>query len=845
MTRLIAPIARVSIGKDDARDLFMSGDGLLRYVSVTLGEDARATRCRVEIYDPGLLLADKYFKLSFEKGGIEVPADLLQDPKAAAAGGGAISDPTLIATLSGGGVPSPDESIQLILAECQKQGVTDPNQIAYILATAQHESNQFDTLTEYASGERYEGWVEELGNTQPGDGPRFKGRGYVQVTGRANYEKYAKLTGVDLIAEPEKAADPGIAVFTLVHGMRTGHFTGVGLDDYIPAGGSPDFYSARQIVNSLDKADLIAGYAQEWLQKLPQYQSTTGQAQSTAAQQPAIQDTAATKPVEVSNKGTEIIVELGYQLDQMVAFHFIHVGTSTQGRQLDSTVWEGQSIRWLMTRRTKNTAYGNLTLRQLADQVASSYGLELEMEGNGPTYQYLDQTGITDYELLLREARAIGYSVREVGNKLLLKPWRPEFTGFVITQDVLQSIQFSDRASKDRSPTPGTTTSAPAVPAADPTTAIDPLTGQIQQANPEDTTAAGTAATRQPATTGAATKPVAGTPAPESAEKPAEGAATATPYTPPPPGTEEAPTDATRPVNPDPRAVLAESVTGLPNQEVGAIDLADGRAEAKEIKDESRRVKGYESQAICITTPELLTLAPGAIIGISRNIVPDTFAREWRVGSVTHTLQGGAMRSTLEFYTPQAMKSGGGSISDPSLVASIGGTAPPGALAVPCFLQTDNAYEPDRTCNTSACAMVAKFLGSKISGDDEYYKSVQKYGDTTDHSVQTAALQEVGIQSTWHTNLDFADLDQSLAAGKPVVIGILHRGNTDNPTGGHMIVVIGKTPEGDYIVNDPYGSLNDGYSGDPKTGCGAVYSRSVLQARWTANGSGSGWGRLF
>jgi hypothetical protein len=88
-------------------------------------------------------------------------------------------------------------------------------------------------------------------------------------------------------------------------------------------------------------------------------------------------------------------------------------------------------------------------------------------------------------------------------------------------------------------------------------------------------------------------------------------------------------------------------------------------------------------------------------------------------------------------------------------------------------------------------------------------------------------------------------LDQSLAAGKPIVIGILHRGDTSAPTGGHMVVVIGKTPTGDYIVNDPYGSLNNGYSGDPKEGCGAVYSRSDLAARWTSDGAGTGWGRLF
>jgi hypothetical protein len=176
-------------------------------------------------------------------------------------------------------------------------------------------------------------------------------------------------------------------------------------------------------------------------------------------------------------------------------------------------------------------------------------------------------------------------------------------------------------------------------------------------------------------------------------------------------------------------------------------------------------------------------------------------------------------------------------------------TTPPlpsfSVLPVQCFLQTDNKFEPERTCNTSSCAMAAMFLGGKIQSDDEYYQYVIKHGDTTDHAAQTAALQDIGIQSTWSTSLDFADLDSSLEAGKPVVIGIYHRGPSSSPTGGHMLVVIGRTQTGDYIVNDPYGDLNTNYQGDPNQGCGAVYSRAELQLRWTKEGPGTGWGRLF
>lgn len=172
----------------------------------------------------------------------------------------------------------------------------------------------------------------------------------------------------------------------------------------------------------------------------------------------------------------------------------------------------------------------------------------------------------------------------------------------------------------------------------------------------------------------------------------------------------------------------------------------------------------------------------------------------------------------------------------------------PGVLNVPYFPQTDNYRDANRTCNSSSCAMVLEYFkpgtlkGAK--GDDAYVQKVFSVGDTTDHSVQTKVLDSYGIKSHFSYNLSFADLDRELAAGRPVVIGILHRGTLSRPTGGHMVVVIGKKGE-DYVVNDPYGSLNDGYTGPVTNGKGAVYKRSDLERRWTPDGPKSGWGRIF
>jgi hypothetical protein len=170
-------------------------------------------------------------------------------------------------------------------------------------------------------------------------------------------------------------------------------------------------------------------------------------------------------------------------------------------------------------------------------------------------------------------------------------------------------------------------------------------------------------------------------------------------------------------------------------------------------------------------------------------------------------------------------------------------------LNVPFYPQTDNYRDANRTCNSSACAMCLEYFkpgtlkGPK--GDDAYIQKVFAIGDTTDHMVQTRVLSSYGIQSSFNYNLSFDDLDRELSNNRPIVIGILHRGSLSAPTGGHMIVVIGKTPNGDYVVNDPYGSLNDGYTGAVTNGKGAVYKRSDLVRRWTPDGPKSGWGRIF
>ena len=81
-------------------------------------------------------------------------------------------------------------------------GITTPARQASFLAQVGHESGQLRYVRELASGQAYEGRAD-LGNVQPGDGVRFRGRGLLQVTGRANYAACGKALGLDLLAQPE------------------------------------------------------------------------------------------------------------------------------------------------------------------------------------------------------------------------------------------------------------------------------------------------------------------------------------------------------------------------------------------------------------------------------------------------------------------------------------------------------------------------------------------------------------------------------------------------------------------------------------------------------------------
>lgn len=158
--------------------------------------------------------------------------------------------------------------------------------LAYMFATTYHETaHTMQPIDEFGDDNRFRHLYcnrLDLGNGpahggQVDDGPRFHGRGYVQLTGRRNYTKMTPIVQGFYPGSPDFTQNPAAvktlkyAAVIMFYGMFVGTFTGRALKHYI---GDPnrgqivDYFNARRIINGLDRSNLIAGYAREFEQAL-------------------------------------------------------------------------------------------------------------------------------------------------------------------------------------------------------------------------------------------------------------------------------------------------------------------------------------------------------------------------------------------------------------------------------------------------------------------------------------------------------------------------------------------------------------------------------------------------
>lgn len=147
-------------------------------------------------------------------------------------------------------------------------------ELAYILGTTKWETAHIMEPVVERGGvayfKKYDAGTKigkRLGNTLKGDGYKFRGRGFVQLTGRRNYKLVSDNFKVDLLANPDMALEPALSAKILVRGMLKGWFTGKALKDYVDNKDESDaeelreFINARRTVNGEDRAKEIGQIA--------------------------------------------------------------------------------------------------------------------------------------------------------------------------------------------------------------------------------------------------------------------------------------------------------------------------------------------------------------------------------------------------------------------------------------------------------------------------------------------------------------------------------------------------------------------------------------------------------
>jgi predicted chitinase len=177
------------------------------------------------------------------------------------------------------------DGMNVILDEWDKRGLTEPSWLAYMLATAFHETAHWmqpvietrrasepanpsvDTAIARLDNAFNSGklkWVKTPYWRKDADGMSWLGRGFVQLTFKTNYQNAEAKTGIPCTTQPELMLQAASAATVMYGGMIGGWFTGKKLSDYL-GNGKVDFVNARRIINGLDRADDIAGYANSFL----------------------------------------------------------------------------------------------------------------------------------------------------------------------------------------------------------------------------------------------------------------------------------------------------------------------------------------------------------------------------------------------------------------------------------------------------------------------------------------------------------------------------------------------------------------------------------------------------
>jgi len=522
-------------------------------------------------------------------------------------------------------------SIKLaIVKECLRSGLNLPDQIAYVLATADGESGKArDMIEVWGNSAAQQSYQGRLGNTSPGDGYTFRGRGLSQTTGKERYVYWSKILGVDLVKNPDIMAQLPVAIPVLVQGMRDGGFTGRKLSRYINEQGT-DFYNARRVINGIVPAQMPT-YNNAFKRYQTEVPALIAQAVAalSAEKKPKEAPTLLVKstkvdavPTTVSSvtqaitplaippvKGNMLIVQW-----ETIEMTFFHTGTEVDNGGV--TTITGQGLRWVMNRRKRTKAISGLTFSALAERVGRTHGIEVRYKAAyDPSFIVVEQTGISDYALLKREASRAGLFISEEPGAILIQSLSQIRDTSIVLEIGKNLVKWSV---KDKAIDSSDTYEQPdSLLTGEVKGAIDPLTGKVIQKVPD--------------------------------VDPAKDSKDATGTTP-----SKAPIGGTL----------------LPGQEIIALQQVQ----------RTKRVKGLPSQFTVVTDDTMLTLTP--LSALRTKGISEYLDRVWLINKVTHVTDG---TTTIECFSPVEILD----ISTPTVqpttpTINLLNDATPGLFIVPC-----------------------------------------------------------------------------------------------------------------------------------------------------------------
>lgn len=576
------PYAKVTVGAGtDASYTFTWGDRKLRGVSVTLSEGKGLSNCSFSVYDEDRTITDAFMVYVKEIEGLE-PIEAQQTQEA--------QEP-----ISTSGDSTAAQDIDPIL-----KAVLDMIAWAEGTSTISRSDNGYNVLVggdlfnSYADHPRRRVYIPSIGDSSSAAG-RYQ---FLDTTWDGLRSTVKPLLDT---FEPHNQDRAAIQLLknrnAYDDALNQNWATMLDKISYEWASLPASDGSFRYPGQGLKTPQQIYDYLNV---RVPQTTAETNKPEEDTQQEAAVESTAQRAPSLPGRSetlaGQQITLWLGFDGKPLVAYSFIHTSLAYSLYDESTLEFGGTAAAWVMNQAPKNSAYTNLTLKQLAEKITANYGLQVDMQVEGPKYVYIQQKAMTDYEFLLKECNRVGLIIKNVGNNTLEIKAREETlegsdSAEVYTLSIgenLSNFSVSHQAQKGgggaRSAEPGEQNSTGVK-----KFFLNPDTGEIETVEEEtaDTKGGG-----------------------------------------------------------DVESTTGSNFDGNHPLTTGLTDLEDQQRKANE-----QRVRGIEATYTVLTTPEALVLTPDDPIRTNR--LGGFLNRIWVHASVTHALGADSgFTTTGKLYTP-------------------------------------------------------------------------------------------------------------------------------------------------------------------------------------------------